>query len=139
MAKRIISCEDCSHWEEVTAKNAKRCYVCRLARNLEFMRDRKGRCWLCEEQFCPTARDDQLCGKCCISLKSAQEIVCVYCRESKLSVAKDIAVCVVCARDVKHRRKFLKAVTDKRSQRQATPPGPKPEPPTPVVEPVVEI
>lgn len=139
MAKRFISCDDCSHWEEVSAKNAKRCHVCRLVKNLEFMRGRQAKCWLCEDKFCPVARDDQLCGKCCISLKSAEQVECAFCHLTRTSVSKDIAVCVFCARDVQYRKRFLSSIGKKQAERQAQPPGPKPEPPTPVVEPILAI
>lgn len=138
---RYIECQEegCGHWDLTAAKNTKRCYVCRLVRNLTFVKARKSKCWACGESYCPIARDDQLCGKCAFKSSGAEQIDCVYCKRPGISVAKDIAVCMVCARDPKNRNQFLGAARRRQLDRIAQDPGPRPELPTPEPEPVAAI
>lgn len=134
---RTITCQDCSHPQQVTAKNALRCYVCRLVTNLTFTRGRQSKCWVCESVYCPIARDDQLCGNCAFKPKNSQIVRCVFCHEDKHSVAEDIAVCMWCARDVKNRKQFLAACIKKQKQRQENPPSIMDTVPAPEETPVV--
>lgn len=131
-----IQCQEegCGHWDLTAAKNTKRCYVCRLVRNLNFVKVRRAKCFSCQEPFCPIARDDQLCGRCAFKSTGAQEIECVYCLQIRTSIAKDISVCMCCARDPKYRNQFLGAARRRQLSRFEQGPGPQPELPVTLVD-----
>ena len=61
--------------------------------------------------FAPLDRNDKVCGEC--HFGSLNQGVCAWCSEETDLVMSEIAICHVCARKPKYRKKFWQAVKDK--------------------------
>lgn len=110
-----IICADCGAERQARNKNTKYCRVCRLSRNLVYLRKRQttSTCVLCDTKFAPLQVGDDLCAKCDYQPESAPVVVCALCNESRRSIDNDIAVCLECAKDPEKRDVFLRALKKK--------------------------
>ncbi len=116
---KTIQCEDCGRKYETTRKNTKYCRVCRVFRDLAYLRALTKTCVACDRDFAPMRRDDLLCGH-CDPTTSKQEVEgdCALCQVHANLLHADIAVCKGCATDPEKRELFMKALAKKRRASQ---------------------
>jgi hypothetical protein len=89
-------------------KNTKYCKVCRLYRNLEFVRERTGKCIACEKEHALTERKPFLCQSCQAIAGTGRKGSCGVCgTEDTDLVPQELAVCVGCMDDPSKRGKIL--------------------------------
>jgi hypothetical protein len=114
------ACEDCGGSYLAKRSNAKYCSICRLFRDLTWLRNRQYTCLDCEARFAPFKSNEQLCSKCdFIGSKNYVEGTCALCQHSSYPLlSADVAVCLGCARDPDKRAIFLKAIANKRRNRR---------------------
>lgn len=115
--KRTIVCADCGAEAPARNKLAKYCDLCRLVRNVKFIGTGTRKCWACERDFAPRARNDVLCGSC--ELPPAHRVTgtCALCQAPGDVFSQDIAVCLQCTKDPARRPIFLRALIKKQHSR----------------------
>lgn len=118
MATITKSCEECGHQFETIRDNAKRCHICRLLNDLEFINDFTVKCWQCGTPISPLKRGDKTCGHCAYAPKKYGVAECVQCRKELPQIEKDVPVCHGCAKHPDHRRWLLRAVREKQTKRR---------------------
>jgi hypothetical protein len=120
MAKTsIIQCQDCGADYETVRRNTKYCRVCRMFRDLAYLKALTRECISCDQKFAPLHREDILCGNCDpVTSKFHVEGVCGICQVQATLLHKDIAVCKSCATDPGQRTVFIKALAKKRLANQ---------------------
>lgn len=113
MAERTIRCEDCGADYKTKRANTKYCRVCRLYRNLLFLKNRKKECPACGDQFAPLAMDDMVCGRCDIG-RHYVDGTCALCGDAtSKQLHPDVAVCHPCATDPSRRPLLIRALAKK--------------------------
>lgn len=118
---RTITCESCRAEYETIRANTKYCALCRLDKNLRYIGSQLSDCWACNKKFAPLERGEDSCGECCYESEKPGTAECGFCGDEKLMVRQDVKVCHQCARDPKHRGKFMKAVRNKVKARAESP------------------
>lgn len=113
MQSITMSCDECGRGFETKRANAKRCHLCRLMNNLDFINDYTVPCWQCDETMSPLERGDKTCGSCGYAPKKHGIAECGFCHEVKPVIAKDVAVCHKCGKLPSLRRDLLKALRKK--------------------------
>lgn len=122
MATTTITCADCGQPYETARKNTKYCRVCRLARNLAFLKDSTYTCFVCSEEYAPLERQPEswrVCGPCEPRAWPHDHAGdCALCGEhSDRLIHEDIAVCRSCAFDPEKRPLMFKAILKKQRER----------------------
>lgn len=111
----IINCVDCG-WPRITArKNTKYCYVCRLARNLAFAKDRTFKCVDCGKTKLQVTRNEDLCKE-CDEYSTPEGVVdhCAFCeRDDQRLLGNTTRVCVSCIHDPRKRSSIRTALKHK--------------------------
>jgi hypothetical protein len=125
---RIIRCEEpgCGMPYETIRQNTKRCEVCRIYQSMFFVQNGPAStkaCEVCERDFAPIKRGEFVCGHCDpLGSRNYTEGTCSFCKEHKGNLLhKDLTICLGCARDTEQRRRVLKAIAVKRTQRMSLP------------------
>ena len=118
--KRTVICADCGTEAPARNKLAKYCDLCRLVRGLKFIGQKSLKCWACERDFAPRARNDVLCGECELTPGYSVTGACALCEATDRDLLnKDIAVCMGCSTDPAQRPVFLRALIKKQARRRA--------------------
>lgn len=107
------ACQECGQSFETSRTNAKRCHICRLLNNLEFINDFTVPCWQCSDTISPLERGDKTCGHCAYTPKKHGIAVCVQCKNERPRIEHDVDVCHRCAKHPDHRKWLLNAVRKK--------------------------
>jgi hypothetical protein len=96
-------------------KNTKYCAICRLLKNLSFLKERTSKCLVCEKTFSQVSRNEQVCLACDpYSTPAAVEGTCGLCgTPSDRLLGEHIAVCVGCAQDPSKREVFRASLLKK--------------------------
>lgn len=118
-----ITCADCGAPYATKRHNTKYCEVCRTLRTLLYLRSSwKGRtrdCLICESEFLPLTRDDELCGDCdFIDGGKRTRGVCSLCEGERVLLHEDIRVCLGCGRDPEKRTLLIRALARKKAETQ---------------------
>lgn len=103
MAEYKKVCESCNRPYAAGRRNAKRCAICRLSRDVEFMNDRLHDCWICDAKFAPLEQRDKTCGACQYEPKRWGIAECVQCGEERPRVTEDVNLCMPCAKVFENR------------------------------------
>lgn len=107
------TCENCGRGFETKRANAKRCALCRLLNNLDFINDFTVDCWRCGERMSPLERGDKTCGSCGYQPKKHGIAECGFCHEVKPRIAQDVNVCFKCGKIPSLRADLLTALEKK--------------------------
>lgn len=122
MATTTIDCADCGHQYETARKNTKYCRVCRLLRNLSYLKNTTYTCFVCDKDYAPLERqpaDWRMCGT-CERREWPHDVkgTCALCNDdSDRLIHADIAVCRKCAFDPEKRPLLVKALARKQRER----------------------
>lgn len=127
--KYEITCVDCQHPYETIRKNTKRCRVCQIVRDLQYMAAKnkvlKLTCVVCDVEFWPLSSEKTpFCGE-CNRVPSPLNVRdhCDWCdRDNVLLVHDDVRICRGCATKPDNRPRLLKALTLKVQRREQNPP-----------------
>lgn len=93
-------CVNCG--ADITAKSklAKYCSICRLHKNLMFVKGSTTTCDVCEDKYAPSERGQFCCTKCSSVTDSVREGECKICgSEDYPLIWQDASVCVRCMDD----------------------------------------
>lgn len=108
MAKlQIIHCEDCGSPRLTKYANTKYCEICRLARNLNFMRGQKFTCAVSKNRFAPIKRG-QIVSLTCdpYALPGSVEGTCGICEKDGKLYGEHVRVCVECLDSIDKREEI---------------------------------
>lgn len=115
---KSYKCEGCSAPATAKRRNAKYCTVCRLVKNVMFIKDNSKKCWLCESKFAPLERNDVFCGTCDEDAPRGNTGTCSLCQAEAQLYRDDISVCVPCMKDPEQRPLLLRALRKKQRARR---------------------
>lgn len=120
MASMTKTCHECSRSFDTKRANAKRCHLCRLLNNLEFINDFTVNCWQCDERMSPLERGDKTCGNCAYNPKKHGIAECAFCHHERPRIERDVNVCHACGKHPDHRKALLFSLRRKISEPRAT-------------------
>lgn len=114
MAERTIECKDCGSPFPTTRSNAKYCRVCRLYRNLVFLRDSTFECAACGTTVAPVVRDGWVCSTCDPTMGCSDVTgCCSLCSIDAKLPYEELAVCEECLNSPDQRRLLVSALRAK--------------------------
>lgn len=121
MAERTITCEDCGAPYVTKRTNTKYCRLCRLLRNVLYLRDKTSVCIGCDKTYAPLLREKfAVCGDCFPgSWGNDATGRCSFCDTDGVRLLDpDVAVCRDCAQNPDKRELFVKALLKKQAIRR---------------------
>lgn len=118
---KTIICEDCGKLRETAQSNTRFCRVCRLLKNLTWLKSRTAKCLVCECRFAPLERNAYLCPKCDPAERKDPPVGnCALCDTEGELVDTDVHVCMGCATSIDKRPIFHAALIKKvKAQKEA--------------------
>lgn len=117
---RTIICADCGAPRETTMANTKYCTTCRLYRNLQFVRERTGKCVACNKEHALTERKAWICQECAGQTGTGRDGQCGVCgTEHANLVWPDVAVCGTCMDNPEKRGKIIAGLIQKIARNKA--------------------
>jgi hypothetical protein len=108
---RTIECRDCHTEVETNQSQQLYCKVCRLYRNLIFLRDHTFECVVCEKTAAPLKRDAWVCCNCDPTMGCADVTgCCALCNKEAILPHDGIAVCADCLDSYEQRKLLIQAL-----------------------------
>lgn len=114
----IIHCEDCGAPRMTKYGNTKYCEICRLARNLNFMKGQKFKCGVSGKRYAPVKRNQGVCLECDpYSTPGGPQGDCPVCGTDDTRLyGEHVRVCVSCMDSIEKRPTIYAALLKKQAQ-----------------------
>jgi hypothetical protein len=108
-----VHCADCGSEVQTRRANTKYCKVCRLLRDVKFVKERTKECWGCGVTFAPLNRGDVFCGTCDLVPGHSVTGTCAFCKAQTQLYSDQVSVCLPCLKDPEKRPTVARSLINK--------------------------